>query len=126
MSRVRRSQMCGAAWGSIMERALDRHGDAPTVDDVIAIALDLYPREWAGSARELLPVVAAAELRETVKQVAYLRASARERGLPIAASIADIRNTFSRYTDPAKHSSIGIPYVNARTRHPPLRAAAPV
>ncbi len=94
--KKRRSEICGAAWASVMDEALRRHDDAPTVDEICSVMREIYPREWQGTLRPLLPLVAAGELSETEKRVAFLREAARERGLDPSLPVSQIKTIFAR------------------------------
>ncbi len=78
-------------WARVMELALARHADAPSVDQVCAIVREKHPKEPIIGYEPLFHLAAAAELRETAKQVAYLREMARDRGWGLGLSIAAIR-----------------------------------
>ena len=88
--------MNGVGWAKVMATALDRHADAPTLDQVCAITVELFPQDWTGAMLQSLPLYAGRELREGMKQVAFLRDAARERGLDPSLSVAQIRATFSK------------------------------
>ena len=88
--------MNGVSWKKAMEIALDRHADAPDVDQVCGVVLELFPEEWTGTRASLLPFAAAFELSQAMKQVKFLREAARERGLDPALSALQIRAAFSK------------------------------
>ncbi len=88
--------MNGVSWSKAMEVALARHADSPDVEQVCAVVLELYPKEWTGNRAFLLPLAAAFELSQTNKRVKFLREAARERGLAPGLSVMEIRAAFSK------------------------------
>src|SRR6266446_4936355 len=88
--------MSSMGWGRIMDLALDRHADAPDVDQVCAIVHELHPGKWTGTALGLLRLVAAFELGETMKRVAFVREGARASGLDPAFSFHELRAIFGK------------------------------
>ncbi len=88
--------MNGVKWGRVMEAALERHSDAPDVGQVCDITLEMFPDDWSGTLRPLLPLVAAFELGQAMRQVSCLRDAAQERGLAPALSVMQIRAAFSK------------------------------
>lgn len=83
--------MNGRQWHRVMAQALTRHNDKPDLAEVCAVALQMYPQHWTAGRRDLLPAVAAFELRQTMKAVAFMRDSAKERGIDHTQSVAAIR-----------------------------------
>lgn len=87
--------MNGVGWGNAMRVALARHADAPNVDQVCKIVLEMFPQDWTGTLRPLLPLVAAFELGQTMRQVSFLR-EGRDPALTIRQIRAENSKTLYR------------------------------
>ena len=111
--------MNGVGWSRVMGEALNRHADAPNVDQVCGVVLEMFPEDWEGSRGSLLPLAAAFELGQAMRQVTFLREAARERGLDPALSAQQIRTVFSKTLYRRIHyPDTVIPHDLPRTRFP--------
>lgn len=117
--------MNGVGWKRAMETALERHADAPNVEQVCDVVLELFPQDWVGSRRPLLPLAAAFELGQAMQQVSFLRDTARERGLAPNLSAMQIRAAFSKTLYRRAHYPNVVNQNDlSRTRHPHRNATA--
>lgn len=88
--------MTGKQWRRAMDEALRRHSDAPSLDQVCAILIELYPQRWTGHRAATIRIYAGYELSDTMKRVAFIREGAVEAGLDPSLPIAALRQAFGR------------------------------
>lgn len=80
----------------VIDTAVARFGDSPSLEKTIVVAVELYPRLAAPAYERPLRAWVSFALSEAYKQHRFLRAAALERGLSASLTIREIRDTFTR------------------------------